>query len=214
MYINKKIFIALFSFLFLLALSVILIIVFLPKKSPTVPSSPISPTPTSFSTKTTTPPPSLFTQKENYKNIFPGKSTQEDVINQLGAPIKTEVIQNEEKILYYPTNNNFILNRIYLSKDQNVKYIVRKITSSDQAEAGSYQDFLGKYPKGPSGVVYDPSDNVYKWLVFSNNGFALFVNDSGNVLSIQYFKPMSFDEYKATVVPDLSLSISVPKPQP
>lgn len=200
-FLEKKFIIA----ILILILSVTLTFVFLlaPKKNTKTPPAPI-PIPTPIKT----PEPS--NAESSFHGVTPGLSSENDVVSTLGKPIKTEA-QANNTIFYYPTTSNFLFVKVYISNSTGkTEYIIQEVVST---EAGSYKNYLAKFPEGPNAKLYGPDTNMFWWYVFSERGIAFYTNETGYLLKVEYFKSMSLADYLGTVAKDLSLSPNPPPPQ-
>lgn len=134
------------------------------------------------------------TEAPVYKNLQPGKSSGSDIINNLGQPIESSTI-GDTTTFEYPSNNpNF--NDQYKIKEDSLELIKHIVSSKDNIKISDINNTYGNYEN----VLYKSSSHSgFNLYIYPSKGIAYYGHQgSGIVLEIWYFKPMTFDTFKAS----------------
>lgn len=140
----------------------------------------------------TQPEPSPSPAKQaTYETLVPGASGKYDVIEKLGEPDASE---DEGNILKYNSSNPNVPTEIVLEEDK-VSIIKEVITLSDKKYISDIKNEYGE----TQNKLYGPdSASGFYLYVLSENGIAYVGHEeSGLLLEVWYFKPMSFEEFKS-----------------
>lgn len=169
----------------LLFVVLLLIIVFISSKK--MPSPGPTPTPKP------TPP--------SWQGIEPGKSTEAELKEKLGNPIK-ESEEKEQKILEYSSDYEYYPNKVYSHKE--TIFLVKEQITYDQNL--NLQDYINQY--GKPFTMYDKNLGMtYPLNVFSGQGIAVASHlATGRVIEIWYFEPMPSAEFIQTLGKELTQS--------
>lgn len=147
------------------------------------------------------PPPEPY-QKNLLEDIVRKSFSLEDIENNLGQPIKTE-IENNQKVFYYHSHLENWPIKVYVSqKDQKVTLIKEFFPQNK-----SYQDFLAKLGP-PEKELFGPFSQIgFSVFVFPKKGIALVANTQENlVFEIWYFSPTTIENFVKKYEKDLNES--------
>lgn len=151
------------------ATSLVIINLFLPKKE----TGPATPT---------------VNQESIWKGIIPGQTSQEQLINVLGAP-DPKLSDFSTNTLAYPRQEGARPNEVIVEQET-VSLIKEKVV------VGIYSDIKQKH--GPSVAdFYGPEQDAgFKLYVYNQKGFAVLASEGdGAILEIWHFQPTTIDKF-------------------
>lgn len=128
----------------------------------------------------------------SYKKLTPGISSEQEVKNELGTPLK-ETAQGNKTVLEYKSGNvNF--NDEFSISSGTLSFVKQIITLEDNVKIPDMEKKYGKYEN----VLYGPSSvNGYNLYVYPSKGVAyLGQPESGFITEIWYFAPTAFNTFK------------------
>ena len=147
-----------------------------------------------------TPPEPEQAESIKLKGIFPGKTTREEVIRNLGEPAKSEMEEGME-VLEYPSAHELMPHGVYL-KDDVVVLVGAHISEEDDF---TVSEVIAKYGEPAKKTYSYYSDGAFTY-IYPSRGLALIVNEDLDVVfEEQCFIPMSLEEYMQTWGKDLPL---------
>jgi len=147
----------------------------------------------------TTPEPSPTPLLTEYKNIQPGKTTENDLKSQLGQPLSTT--QQGSLLIYkYPSLFTNYPSSIFISNDK-VVYINEPVRFEEKRNISTYLDDFGQ----PDTKLYNPNlGPAVPGYIYPQKGVAVFAHTSdGIIIEVWYFEAMSLDNFKKTWGKDL-----------
>lgn len=136
----------------------------------------------------------------SYKNLTPGVSTQKDLTDSQGNPIK-EIQQGNTTTLEYASQNpNF--NNQFLIQQGTVNLIKQIVAPADNINISVLNQKYGNYDN----VLYGTgSSNGFNLYVYPGKGIAYIGNQqTGDVTETWYFPPTTLDNFKALYASDYS----------
>lgn len=151
-------------------------------------------------------PPVTQPNQINFESITPGKSTTSDVNKVLGTPISQTQVNGYDLSDYKstsPTRNN----QVYYTNG--TAQLIKEIVSFKDLKKVS--DVTKKYGT-PTNILYGP-DTVsgFYLFVYLDKGIAYLGNpNTGDLLEIWYFSPMSLDNFISTWAQDYSKNPPAP----
>jgi len=144
-------------------------------------------------------------KQATYKSLVPGISTKKDVIDKLGEPIKEE---NNGNLLNFPSSNPEIPNQVIIEEDK-LSFIKEIVTLKDKVYISDIEKEYGS----TQNILYGPhSSSGFDLYVIPERGIAYVGHEeSGLLLEIWYFTPMTFEQFKAKYSPAYDYSTSPSK---
>lgn len=129
-----------------------------------------------------------------YKDLTPGESTTNDIVNKLGTPIR-ETQNNSTKTLEYKSQSNPNFNNEFLIRSDKLTLVKEYITLDDNIKVTDVNQKYGNYKN----TLYGPA---------SINGFHLYINtekgiayiahlEADIVTEIWYFQPTTFESFRS-----------------
>ncbi len=151
------------------------------------------------------PPPPPLPEPNHWEGISPQLTTKKDLEKKLGQPLSTG---QEEGFLiyYYPSQTPGWPTKVYLSFQENKVELVKEYFPGPVKTYNQFMEKLGT----PDQELYGPHEGAgFLVFVFNQKGVALIANpDSGLVLEIWYFTPITLGEFLETWGKGLSLTPS------
>ena len=135
----------------------------------------------------------------DYKGLLPGKSTEEEIVNTLGIPIKESTTDNA-KILEYKSKNPNYNNTFYTQ--QGILNLAKEIiTPDDNIKISNIAEQYGNYEE----VLYKSGSEVgFNLYIYPDKGIAYIGHQpSGIVIEVWYFPPTDFENFKKMYAPDM-----------
>jgi len=135
----------------------------------------------------------------DYKGLLPGKSTEEEIVNTLGIPIKESTTDNA-KILEYKSKNPNYNNTFYTQ--QGILNLAKEIiTPDDNIKISNIAEQYGNYEE----VLYKSgSEAGFNLYIYPSKGIAYIGHQlSGIVTEVWYFPPTDFENFKKSYAPDM-----------
>jgi len=130
-------------------------------------------------------------QQANYNDIVPGVSSENDLKNKLGEPLKTTV-ETDKTILDYQSNSPVRFNDVII-KDGTVIFIKEIVAATDEKRS---QDITNQYGVAPYTLYNQDDPNSYYYLfVYPGRGIAYLGRSSGKLLEIWYFQPTDISNF-------------------
>lgn len=143
-------------------------------------------------TKLTEIPPSSppTSNVASYKSLIPGESTENDVNNLLGYPVKVDQTDSV-KIAEYKSTNPY-RNHIVEFENKQISLIKEVVNKEDNKNADSIKS---KYGLAPYILYNQYPTSTFNLYVYPKNGIAYLGHEDGTLLEIWYFKPIEIDEF-------------------
>lgn len=127
-----------------------------------------------------------------YQNLIPGVATKEDVINTLGTPIKSNVVE-ENEVLYFKSDVEDRPHQAYINENRMVlfKEVVRW-----NKNIYDIQKILGN----PKNILFTSDiPGSFQVYIYPNSGVAYISHPkTTSITDIWYFSPISFEEFKSS----------------
>lgn len=141
----------------------------------------------------------------SYRNLIPGSSTEEDVLKNLGNPVKTGSNNGTKILEYYSKNPNF--NNEILVNNNSLSFVKQIVTIGENIKI---QDIINKYGNYEN-ILYGPDAGVGFYLyIYSTKGIAYIGHqESGLIKEIWYFPPTSFESFKTKYAPSYASTIQI-----
>lgn len=134
------------------------------------------------------------------KGVIPGKTTRDEVINNLGEPVTSQMEEGMEA-LEYPSAHELMPN-VVLIKDG---VVVLTGTALSVADNVTVSGIIAKYGE-PDKKTYSLYAQWTLTYIYPNRGLALIVDEAQDIVFFeQCFIPMSVEEYMQTWGKDLPL---------
>lgn len=142
------------------------------------------------SSPTSTPTPTPVAQRASYKDIFPGISSEADLRNALGTPLKTTT--NESGIIDEYKSTSELRRHIATIKSGKVVFFKEIVSANDKTTATDITNIYGVAPN----ILYNKSPNsTFNLYVYPSNGIAYIGHSDGALLEIWYFEPTTIDNF-------------------
>jgi len=126
----------------------------------------------------------------NYRSIVLGVSTQDEVNELLGFPLKEQYI-NEKKVAEYSSTNEF-RNHVVTIENGKVVLIKEIVNTNDNKNSSTIIDSYGTAPY----MFYDQRPSAtFNLYVYPTNGIAYLGHEDGTLLEIWYFEPTTIDNF-------------------
>lgn len=127
-----------------------------------------------------------------YKELTLGKSTRNEVVNNIGVPDKEYVEGDETHLEYNSLNPN--LNDQFLIVNDSLAFIKKIIVIQDKIKV---QDLKIKYGN-PEYILYGPGSSIgLKLFIYPSKGIAYIgFENKGYLTEIWYFEPTDIDNFK------------------
>jgi hypothetical protein len=141
--------------------------------------------------------PEIPTNPASINTIIPGKTTEQEVLQNLGTPVASQ-----GGILQYKSTSPAVNNEIVI-KNNKVDFVKEIVSYKDTT---TFNDLTKKY--GEANYLYGP-DAVGGYFLYylPEKGIAYIANPtSGTVLEIWHFPVTTFDNFKNTWAKDYSTS--------
>lgn len=138
-------------------------------------------------------------QKPSFSSLEPGVSKEKEVEEKLGEPVESEDF-GDLLLKKYKSYNEYRPNEV-IYEDNTVKLIVEKIPSDSTL---NMYDLINQYGKLNENILYGPL-SVGGFYLYSKPeiGLAFIANpNSGTVVEMWYFEPMSFSEFRESYAKD------------
>jgi hypothetical protein len=150
------------------------------------------------------PTPAPTSYPSPYHGLVPGVSTEQNVIDSLGSPLKKDVGANSSTLVFSSK-----INSLPVSVDVAKTGVVYRI-NEPVGLATRYQDVTKDLGK-PNLVLYGPLQRAgFSLFVFLDKGVAFLANlQTQEVKERLYFQPTSQELFLQTVAPGMSLKSSV-----
>jgi len=135
-------------------------------------------------------PTPISTSTATYRSLLPGASTQDEVNELLGFPLK-EGEQNGDKIAEYESTNKY-RNHIITFENGKIALVREIVNSTDGKNSDTITNEYGEPPY----ILYDqyPAATFHLY-VYPQNGIAFLGHEDKTLLEIWYFEPMTIDEF-------------------
>lgn len=134
----------------------------------------------------------------DYKGLIPGKTSEDEVINKLGIPMKESREENIKILEYKSTNPNY--NNIAKVENNTLSFFKEIVTPDDNIKITDINQKYGNYEK----VLYPSgSETGFNLYVYPSKGIAYMGHQlSGIITEIWFFPPTSFEEFRKLYAPD------------
>lgn len=129
----------------------------------------------------------------SFKDLTPGKSTTDDIINKLGTPIK-ETGDDSIKTLEFKSQSNPNFNNEFLVRSDKLTFIKEYITLDDNIKVGDLNKKYGNY----TNTLYGPASvNGFNLYIIPNKGVAYVAHLEADIVTeIWYFQPTTFEAFR------------------
>lgn len=145
-------------------------------------------------------PPKTNLKSSIYEKFIPGKTTEQEVVKELGRPVSIEE-RGGKKYYTYPTESvNF--NNSVVFKENRVYYSIESFFGDFEKSPGDYVKSFGK----PELTLYDVNNDTIVWSVFPKDGVAIAVSPFENlIVKILYFSRQSKAEFVQNFAQEVGL---------
>ena len=125
-----------------------------------------------------------------FAGITPGTSTRQDVINQLGEPLKTSVDEQGIENLIYASSLDVLPNSVLIQQDKVV--LIGKLVKEEGLQLSAW---IAQYGE-PEQMTYSFLAQHTKTYLYPQYGFSVIVSETQDtIIRVQCFVPMTLQEY-------------------
>lgn len=130
----------------------------------------------------------------SYKDLTPGKSSTDDIVNKLGTPIK-ETQNDSTKTLEYKSQSNPNFNNEFLIRSDKLTLVKEYVTLDDNIKVSDINQKYGNYKK----TLYGPASvNGFHLYIIPEKGIAYIAHLEADIVTeIWYFQPTTFESFRS-----------------
>lgn len=130
----------------------------------------------------------------SYKELIPGKSTTDDIVNKLGTPVN-EKQTDSIKTLEYKSQSNPNFNNEFLIRSDKLILVKEYVTLDDNINVTDINKKYGNYKNN----LYGPASiNGFNLYIIPEKGVAYVAHlEADIIIEMWYFQPTTFEAFRS-----------------